>query len=70
VQAEVLGNALAHVRPGGHLAYMTCSWLTEENEAQIARLVAGHTGLSILGQQRFGGTCGGDGFFLSVLAIA
>lgn len=35
-QAAVLDRACAYVRPGGRLAYVTCSVLREENEDQVA----------------------------------
>jgi 16S rRNA (cytosine967-C5)-methyltransferase len=34
-QREVLAEARRHVRPGGRLAYVTCSLLPEENDRQI-----------------------------------
>ena len=37
-QAETLDRAVPLVRPGGRIAYVTCSVLDEENGAQIAEL--------------------------------
>ncbi len=37
-QAEVLDRAAALVKPGGRIAYVTCSVLTDENERSGARL--------------------------------
>ena len=34
-QEEVLSTAASYVRPGGHLIYITCSVLPEENENQV-----------------------------------
>ncbi|MCY1229230.1 Ribosomal RNA small subunit methyltransferase B [compost metagenome] len=34
-QEEALASAAQFVRPGGHLIYVTCSVLPEENEAQV-----------------------------------
>jgi 16S rRNA (cytosine967-C5)-methyltransferase len=34
-QQEALAGAASFVRPGGHLIYVTCSVLPEENEAQV-----------------------------------
>ena len=34
-QQEALANASAFVRPGGHLLYVTCSILPQENEEQV-----------------------------------
>ncbi|MFG1479483.1 RsmB/NOP family class I SAM-dependent RNA methyltransferase [Xanthobacter sp. V4C-4] len=39
-QAKVLEEAAHYVRPGGRLAYVTCSLLDEENGAQIRALMA------------------------------
>lgn len=39
LQQQLLTQAAAALRPGGVLAYATCSWLTAENEEQVARFV-------------------------------
>lgn len=41
-QAEVLDTAARFVKPGGRLAYVTCSLLDEENGAQIRAFIARH----------------------------
>ena len=41
-QDEVLAQAVAFVKPGGRLVYVTCSLLAEENEDRIAALLALH----------------------------
>ena len=69
VQARILEDALAFLRPGGRLAYMTCSVLRAENEDRIAEFTA-RKGLELLEMRRFGPPQGGDGFFLAVLAGA
>jgi 16S rRNA (cytosine967-C5)-methyltransferase len=38
-QGAILESAARLVVPGGRLVYVTCSWLREENEAQIERLL-------------------------------
>jgi 16S rRNA (cytosine967-C5)-methyltransferase len=70
VQAGILDKVVPLVRPGGVLAYATCSLLAEENEAQIAAFLARHAGWRCLGQQRFSPLSGGDGFFLARLTQA
>ncbi len=35
-QAEILRTACNYVKPGGRLVYITCSFLMEENEDQVA----------------------------------
>ncbi|MFS8039318.1 RsmB/NOP family class I SAM-dependent RNA methyltransferase [Xanthobacter sp. AM11] len=39
-QAKILEDAARYVRPGGRLAYVTCSLLDEENGAQVRALLA------------------------------
>ncbi|MEX2276424.1 MAG: RsmB/NOP family class I SAM-dependent RNA methyltransferase [Cucumibacter sp.] len=41
-QREVLAEATRFVRPGGMIAYITCSILPPENEAQVASFLAAH----------------------------
>lgn len=40
-QAEILRTACTHVKPGGRLVYVTCSFLMEENEDQVAAFLEG-----------------------------
>ena len=44
-QAEVLDRAVALVKPGGRIAYVTCSVLEEENGAQAQGFLARHCGI-------------------------
>ena len=46
-QAEVLDRAAALVKPGGRIAYVTCSVLPAENGEQIRSFVSRHQGFSI-----------------------
>ncbi len=39
-QREVLASAMKYVRPGGRLAYVTCSLLRDENEDQVSAFLA------------------------------
>lgn len=66
-QADVLDAALAYLRPGGRLAYATCSLLQAENEDVIAALQRRTPGLRMGTQHRFTPLQGGDGFYLAVL---
>lgn len=70
LQARILEEALVFARPGGLLAYMTCSLLREENEDQLAALLARHPGIRLLDQRRFSPLTGGDGFFLGVMRVS
>jgi 16S rRNA (cytosine967-C5)-methyltransferase len=42
-QALILRNACTYVKPGGRLVYVTCSFLMEENEDQVASFLADRT---------------------------
>ncbi|ALK08039.1 RsmB/NOP family class I SAM-dependent RNA methyltransferase [Blastochloris viridis] len=43
-QAELLDQATRFVKPGGRIAYVTCSLLPEENDGQIEAFLARHPG--------------------------
>lgn len=47
-QAEVLERAAPMVKPGGRIAYVTCSVLGQENGAQIAGFTARHPEFSVV----------------------
>ncbi|MFZ0811177.1 MAG: RsmB/NOP family class I SAM-dependent RNA methyltransferase [Bradyrhizobium sp.] len=47
-QAEVLDRAAALVKPGGRIAYITCSVLVPENGGQIRAFVARHPDFSVI----------------------
>ena len=46
-QAEVLERGAALVKPGGRIAYITCSVLDEENGAQVRAFVERHPEFSV-----------------------
>ena len=46
-QAEVLDRAVPLVKPGGRIAYVTCSVLDEENGAQVREFLARHPDFSV-----------------------
>ncbi len=47
-QAEVLDRAAALVRPGGRVAYITCSVLAEENNDQVSAFVGRHPEFAVV----------------------
>jgi 16S rRNA (cytosine967-C5)-methyltransferase len=47
-QAEVLERAVPLVKPGGRIAYVTCSLLDDENSAQVRRFLARHPQFSVV----------------------
>ena len=47
-QAEVLDRAAALVKPGGRIAYVTCSVLAAENGDQVRSFLARHPGFAVV----------------------
>jgi len=47
-QAEVLDRAMPLVKPGGRIAYVTCSVLAEENSKQIRSFVGRHSDFAVV----------------------
>lgn len=45
-QAQVLARAARLVKPGGRIAYVTCSVLADENDSAIAAFLARHSGFA------------------------
>lgn len=66
-QDGVLAAAARRVRPGGWLAYATCSVLAEENEDRIAAFRAGHPGWTPGAALRLAPGGLHDGFYLQCL---
>jgi 16S rRNA (cytosine967-C5)-methyltransferase len=67
VQADILAKVAALVVPGGHLAYVTCSILAQENGDQIARFLSGQPDYRLVHQRQITPLDGGDGFFLALM---
>lgn len=70
VQASILDRTANMVRPGGWLAYVTCSLLAAENQQQIAEFLSRHPGWSQEQAASLSPLSGGDGFFLALLKRA
>lgn len=66
-QARILDTAARCVRPGGYLAYVTCSMLKQENANQTARFIERNQMYKSLFSQQFTPLDGGDGFFVELL---
>src|SRR5882724_2914494 len=47
-QSEVLDRAASLVKPGGRIAYVTCSVLYAENGGQIRQFLARHPGFAVV----------------------
>jgi 16S rRNA (cytosine967-C5)-methyltransferase len=69
-QAAILDRVAPMVRPGGVLAYATCSLLGAENGAQIDQFLSRRTGWVRQAERSFSPLDGGDGFYLCVLGRA
>lgn len=67
LQADILEEAQALVRPGGRLVYMTCSLLRSENEDQITAFLTRHADWRRTHQARFLPPAASDGFYLAEL---
>lgn len=65
-QAEILDEASRFVASDGYLAYMTCSVLTEENDAQIGNFVA-RSDFRVVEQRLLTPLQESDGFFMAVM---
>ena len=48
LQDGILDRAIALLRPGGRLIYVTCALATQENEERIARLLAAHPEMAVV----------------------
>ena len=69
-QAGILRDAAKLVRPGGVLAYMTCSLLDQENQDQIAAFLRGNGEFGRVADKPWLVPVGSDGFYLSLLRRA
>lgn len=67
IQSDILDTVARHVKPGGYLAYMTCSVLREENEAQVAAFLDRAPQFRMVDSQRYSPLTASDGFFLALL---
>ena len=67
IQDDILIHAAGLVRPGGVLAYATCSVLRAENEDRIAAFTKNNPSWKLSFSQRFSIDDHGDGFFTAHL---
>lgn len=66
-QSEAVSAAMTYLRPGGRLAYATCSILEAENDAQVNALAERHAGLTLTARRLWTPGAPGDGFFCAVM---
>ena len=62
-----MAQAAGLVRPGGTLAYMTCSVLKRENGDQIAEFLRKHSEYELVHERTFVLGPNGDGFYAAHL---
>jgi 16S rRNA (cytosine967-C5)-methyltransferase len=68
IQSDILSHVRQFLKPGGVLAYATCSVLASENEEQVKAALARHDDLSLLNTYHWLPEDGTDGFFLAILS--
>jgi len=68
LQVRILGQAAKLVKPGGRLAYVTCSMLSRENEASADAFEAAHPEFAPVGARRrlSPASTNTDGFFFAL----
>ncbi len=67
-QAEVLDRAVALLKPGGRIAYVTCSVLEEENGDQVRGFLARHSGFDVAPPAEVAQALGERGFLFGKAA--
>lgn len=67
IQSRVLERAAALTRPGGRIAFATCSMIHAEGPAQIDAFLHRNMGWEVAKSLKTGQDCNTDGFFASVL---
>ncbi|MBT8460577.1 MAG: RsmB/NOP family class I SAM-dependent RNA methyltransferase [Boseongicola sp.] len=67
MQIDILRKARAFVRPGGHLAYATCSLLDHENDKTVDTFLLEASDWHSVVRLRLTPLDGGDGFYLNVM---
>ncbi|MEM8753738.1 MAG: RsmB/NOP family class I SAM-dependent RNA methyltransferase, partial [Pseudomonadota bacterium] len=67
-QREAFRAARAFLRPGGRIAYATCSQLDAENRGQTAFLLRSDAGLSLIDERAFRTDQGADGLYVALFA--
>ncbi len=67
-QCEVVDRAVGLLKPGGRIAYVTCSVLDEENGAQVRAFLGRHTGFSIVPPAEVAQTLGERAFMFAKAA--
>lgn len=70
-QWEILQDALVMLKPGGKLAYSTCTFNRQENEEMMQRLLAAHPRLKLIAEKRIWPHLQeGEGHYAALLELA
>ncbi|AJE46912.1 RsmB/NOP family class I SAM-dependent RNA methyltransferase [Celeribacter indicus] len=67
IQAQILAEVAPRLRPGGYLAYATCSLFRCENQERIAAFLAAQPDFTPVRDRLISPLEGGDGFYIAVL---
>jgi 16S rRNA (cytosine967-C5)-methyltransferase len=67
IQSLILDRVAPMLRPGGVLAYATCSLLARENGDQVAAFLSRHPGWRLIRDHSFTPLQGGDGFYIALI---
>ncbi|MDG1999237.1 MAG: RsmB/NOP family class I SAM-dependent RNA methyltransferase [Amylibacter sp.] len=67
IQAKLLQQAAVCTKPGGILAYVTCSIFDCENRAQVDKFLNDYPAFALLKKRDFSVSDPGDGFFCAIL---
>jgi len=67
MQDAILRSAAGHLRPGGRLAYATCSLLEEENRRVVDRFLGDAPSFELEAERRLTPLDGGDGFYVALI---
>lgn len=68
-EVTVLDRAVPLLKPGGRIAYITCSVLDEENGAQIRAFLARHAGFSVEKPDQVAAALGERGYLFAKAAL-
>jgi 16S rRNA (cytosine967-C5)-methyltransferase len=70
-QDAVLGRAVRLVKPGGRIAYVTCSLLDEENGARVRAFMGRHPEFAVVAAEKVAGALGADATrFLAAVKVS
>ncbi|MCQ0971613.1 RsmB/NOP family class I SAM-dependent RNA methyltransferase [Paracoccus sp. TK19116] len=67
LQTAIVSQAADHVRPGGHLAYMTCSVIRAENDGIVDQFLDARDDFTLVSRDLLLPPKGSDGFFHALL---